>query len=209
MLRLVGLTRQQLKRSLDTVARGDRRFAKALRATGYPEPRRRPRGFATLLRTIVGQQVSVASANAIWAKLEAQLEGDCEAHRLAALSEENLRACGLSRQKQRYARSLAQHVLDGELDVLALPRDDEEAIECLTQVQGIGRWSAEVYLLFAEGRRDVWPAGDLAIQNGLAQLFRLDERPKEKQTRALAEAWSPHRGAMAIWTWHLINNAGL
>jgi DNA-3-methyladenine glycosylase II len=120
-----------------------------------------------------------------------------------------LRACGLSRQKQGYARSLCELVIAGQIDFDALPADDEEAIELLTRIKGIGRWSAEIYLLFAEGRPDIWPAGDLAVQVGLGKLLGLEERPSEKQTRLLAESWRPHRGAAAIFTWHCYNNAAL
>ncbi len=115
---------------------------------------------------------------------------------------DSLRACGLSRQKQGYARSLAELVLSGALPLDKLPKDDEEAIGYLTQVKGIGRWSAEIYLLFAEGRADIWPAGDLAVQEGVKRILQLEHRPAEKETREIAEKWRPHRGAMAIFTWH-------
>jgi DNA-3-methyladenine glycosylase II len=91
----------------------------------------------------------------------------------------------------------------------SLPTDDEAAIADLTRIKGIGRWSAEIYLLFAEGRPDIWPAGDLAVQAGLGKLLDLTERPSEKETRALAEHWRPNRGAMAIFTWHIYNNPAL
>jgi DNA-3-methyladenine glycosylase II len=97
----------------------------------------------------------------------------------------------------------------GSLDFDNLPSDDEEAIAQLTLIKGIGRWSAEIYLLFAEGRPDIWPAGDLAVQAGLGKLLGLEERPSEKATRELAEAWRPHRGAAAIFTWHCYNNPAL
>ena len=98
-------------------------------------------------------------------------------------------------------------ILDGELDVSALPADDEEAIALLTKVKGIGRWSAEIYLLFAEGRPDIWPAGDLAVQEAVGRILKLDARPSEKQVRVLAEHWRPHRGAAAIFSWHCYNMA--
>lgn len=106
-------------------------------------------------------------------------------------------------------RSLCELVVSGGIDFDAMPADDEEAVALLTQIKGIGRWSAEIYLLFAEGRPDIWPAGDLAVQAGLAKLLGLDERPSEKATRAMAEAWRPHRGATAIFTWHCYNNPAL
>ena len=99
--------------------------------------------------------------------------------------------------------------MTGELDLHALPEDDEEAIAQLTKIKGIGRWSAEIYLLFAEGRPDIWPAGDLAVQAGMAKLLGLADRPSEKDARALAEDWRPHRGAAAIFTWHCYNNPAL
>ena len=99
-------------------------------------------------------------------------------------------------------------MLSGELDLDRLPEDDEEAIALLTQIKGIGRWSAEIYLLFAEGRTDVWPAGDLAVQIEIGKLLGLEGKPTEKQLRELGEAWRPHRGAVAVLAWHSYNSAG-
>ena len=144
----------------------------------------------------------------MWTRLEAELGAGCPAAALAARDFDTLRACGLSRQKQGYARSLAGLVLSGELDLASLPADDEAAIAALTRIKGIGRWSTEVYLLFAEGRPDIWPAGDLAVQAGIGHILGLAERPAEQHVRALAEAWRPHRGAAAILTWHHYDASG-
>ncbi|CAD7337886.1 DNA-3-methyladenine glycosylase 2 family protein [Sphingomonadales bacterium 56] len=198
-------TPEQLRDSLDAIAVLEPGFAAALARVGYPLPRVREPGYETLLRTIVGQQVSVAAAAAVWRKLEAELGEGCAPDQLLSRDFDALRACGLSRQKQGYARSLAELVTSGQIDLHALPEDDEEAIALLTQVKGIGRWSAEIYLLFAEGRPDVWPAGDLAVQIEVGRILGLPERPSERQTRALAEAWRPHRGAAAIMAWHHYN----
>jgi DNA-3-methyladenine glycosylase II len=198
----VGLSAEQLKRSLDALASIEPGFAKGLERHGYPEPRLRDRGHVTLLRTIIGQQVSVASANAIWKRLEEAVGSDIDPIVLAAAPDELLRAAGLSRQKISYVKSLGELVASGELDLLALPSEDEDAIAALTRIKGIGRWSAEIYLLFAEGRGDMWPAGDLAVQEEVGQLLGLPQRPSEKMVRSLAEAWRPHRGAAAIFTWH-------
>jgi DNA-3-methyladenine glycosylase II len=198
----MGLAAEKLRGDLDALGRREPRVAAALAKVGYPEPRLRPTGYKTLLRTIVGQQVSVAAASSMWNKLEAELGADFTPGCLLKRDFERLRACGLSRQKQGYARSLCELVEAGELDFDSLPADDEEAIAQLTRIKGIGRWSAEIYLLFAEGRPDIWPAGDLAVQEGVKRLLGLEERPAEKATRALAESWSPQRGAMAIFTWH-------
>ena len=199
----MGLTAEQLKSSLDALAATEPRFADAIAETGYPEPRLSKTGYATLLRTIVGQQVSVAAAASVWDKLEAVLGEGCAPDKLGAQDYEALRACGLSRQKQGYARSLAELVMTGALPLDALPAEDEEAIAYLTKVKGIGRWSAEIYLLFAEGRTDIWPAGDLAVQEGVRRLLKLEARPSEKEIRVIAEKWRPHRGAAAILTWHI------
>jgi DNA-3-methyladenine glycosylase II len=205
----VGLSAEKLREDLDAVAAREPRVAAQLGRIGYPEPRLRPPGYKTLLRTIVGQQVSVAAAASMWGKLEAELGEGFTPACLLKRDFDTLRACGLSRQKQGYARSLCELVEAGELDFDNLPADDEEAIERLTRIKGIGRWSAEIYLLFAEGRPDIWPAGDLAVQEGVKRLLGLDERPAEKATRALAETWSPQRGAMAIFTWHFYANPAL
>ncbi|KQN80582.1 DNA-3-methyladenine glycosylase family protein [Sphingomonas sp. Leaf62] len=198
----MGLSAEQLRSSLDALARIEPAFAAALAHAGYPEPRIRDRGYATLLRTIVGQQVSYKAADAVWAKLEAVLVDATDPARIAATSDEDLRAAGLSRQKTGYARSLAEEVLSGRLDLANLPADDEEAIAQLVRIKGIGRWSAEIYLLFAEGRTDVWPAGDLAVQVEIGRILGLPERPSEKTIRELAEKWRPHRSAATVFAWH-------
>lgn len=198
----MGLTAEQLRESLDALGRLEPAFAAAVARVGYPAPRIRDRGYATLLRTIVGQQVSVKSADAVWRRLDEVIGGAADPARMAPATDEQLRAAGLSRQKAGYARSLADEVLSGRLPLDALPEDDEEAIAALVRVKGIGRWSAEVYLLFAEGRPDVWPAGDLAVQIEVGRILGHDARPSEKLVRTLAEGWRPHRGAAAIFTWH-------
>jgi DNA-3-methyladenine glycosylase II len=198
----MGLSAEQLKACLDALAKIEPAFAAGLKRHGYPSPRIRDRGHQTLLRTIIGQQVSVASANAIWGRMEAAVGAGLDPVVLAATPDEMLRAAGLSRQKISYVKSLAELIASGELDLFGLPADDEEAIAALTRIKGVGRWSAEIYLLFAEGRGDIWPAGDLAVQEEVGQLLGLPERPSEKAVREIAHKWSPHRGAAAIFTWH-------
>lgn len=205
----MGLTKDQLIADIDAVAAREPAIAAAVERVGYPAERIRPTGYRTLLRTIVGQQVSVAAASSMWNKLTAHLGEDTPTAAMLASSFDELRACGLSRQKQGYARSLCELVENGELNLDRLPADDEAAVAELTRIKGIGRWSAEIYLLFAEGRRDIWPAGDLAVQAGIGKILALDEHPSEKETRALAEDWRPHRGAVAILTWHSYNNPAL
>ena len=198
----MGLSADQLRTALDALAATEPALAAALARVGYPEPRIRARGYATLLRTIIGQQVSVKAAASIWAKLEAVVGDLDDPATIARATDEQLREAGLSRQKASYARSLADEVTSGRLDLANLPADDEEAIAALSRIKGIGRWSAEIYLLFAEGRADIWPAGDLAVQIEIGRILGHAERPSEKLTRECAEGWRPHRGAAAILAWH-------
>ena len=202
-------TRSSIRNHVEALAEREPIFARVLERHGMPEPRRSDRGAQTLLRTIVGQQVSVAAARSMWAKLEAAFGSPPELAMLLAASDEELRAAGMSRQKSGYIRSLAELVISGELDLEGLPDDDEEAIALLTKIKGIGRWSAEIYLLFAEGRADVFPAGDLAVMIELGRLMGLPDKPSEKQLRELAEPWRPYRGAAAVLAWHSYNSAVL
>ncbi len=197
----MGLNAADLQAGVDALAAREPAFAAALARCGYPAPRIREPGYATLLRTILGQQVSVFAADAVWRKLAA-LGDPADPATIAQASPEDLRAAGFSRQKAGYARSLADEVTSGRLDLHALPADDEEAIAALVRVKGIGRWSAEIYLLFAEGRADVWPAGDLAVQIEIGRILGHADRPGEKLVRELAEAWRPYRGAAAVFAWH-------
>ncbi len=198
----MGLSAEQLRADLDALAARESGFAAALARVGYPPVRSSERGYATLLRTIIGQQVSVASAQSVWTKLEAALGDLTDPTTIAGVPDETFRSVGFSRQKTGYAKSLADEVTSGRLNLADLPADDEAAISALVRVKGIGRWSAEIYLLFAEGRRDIWPAGDLAVQIEVGRILGLEARPSEALTRELAEPWRPYRGAAAIMTWH-------
>ena len=202
-------TRDSIRKHVAELAAREPAFAAVIERHGLPEPRKSEPGAQTLLRTIVGQQVSVAAARSMWAKLEAAFGAPPDLQLLLAASDEQLRAAGMSRQKSGYIRSLAELVISGELDLNSLPADDEEAITLLTRIKGIGRWSAEIYLLFAEGRADVFPAGDLAVLVEIGRLMGLESKPSEKQLRELAEGWRPYRGAAAILAWHSYNSAVL
>jgi len=172
------------------------RFGAALRLTGPLPLRRRPDGFAALLDAIVSQQVSVAAAEAIGRRLDAA--GLTDPARIAAAPEADLRACGLSRQKIRYARALAE----ARLPYAALrTAPTEEVIATLVAVPGIGRWTAEIYAMFSLGRADVFAPGDLALQEAVRLLFDLPDRPREAALREMAEAWSPWRAVAARLLW--------
>lgn len=202
-------TKESIEAAVNALTSREPAFAGVVAKFGVPEPRRSERGAQTLLRTIVGQQVSVAAARSMWSKLEAAFGSPPDLKLLLAASDEELRAAGMSRQKSGYIRSLAQLVISGELVLDSLPHDNEEAIALLTKIKGIGRWSAEIYLLFAEGRPDVFPAGDLAVMIELGRLLGLPDKPSEKQLRELAEAWRPYRGAAAVLAWHSYNSSVL
>jgi DNA-3-methyladenine glycosylase II len=202
-------TKDSIRTHVEALASREPIFARVIEQHGMPEPRISEPGPTTLLRTIVGQQVSVAAARSMWAKLESAFGSPPDLHALLNATDEDMRAAGMSRQKSGYIRSLAGLVTSGELDLYALPEDDEEAIAHLTRIKGIGRWSAEIYLLFAEGRSDVFPAGDLAVVNELARLMGRKRKLSEKRLRQLAEKWRPYRGAAAVLAWHSYNSAVL
>lgn len=183
-----------LAEGADWLRRTEPRFAPALLA---PLPLRlRPQGFAALLSAIVSQQVSTASAAAIWARLQAA--GMTAPALVAATAEQDLRALGLSRQKARYARALAEGGIDFDA-LAALPT--AQVVARLTQVPGIGVWTAEIYAMFSLGRADVFAPGDLALQESARLLFDLPARPPECALRDTAAAWSPWRAvaARALW----------
>ena len=178
------------------LAEHDPRFAQALALTGPLPLRLRADGFAELLSAIVSQQVSVASARAIWARMIAG--GLDRPENILKASEDDLRAVGLSRQKIRYAYALAGAGID--YDALRTSTTDE-VINILTQVPGIGIWTAEIYAMFSLGRADVFAPGDLALQESARVLFDLPDRPKEKAFRQMAESWAPWRSVAARLLW--------
>ncbi|MBL8563834.1 MAG: DNA-3-methyladenine glycosylase 2 family protein [Gemmobacter sp.] len=181
---------------MEWLARHDNRFAQAYALTGELPLRRRPEGFAELLGAIVSQQVSVASARAIWGRMQAA--GFVTPEAVAAAEDEALRACGLSRPKLRYARALA--VAGVDFDALR-GLEDERIIAQLVELPGIGRWTAEIYAMFALGRADVFAHNDLALQEASRLLFSLEKRPNEREMRSLAAAWSPWRAVAARLLW--------
>jgi DNA-3-methyladenine glycosylase II len=191
-----------LTQGLDVLCDLDPVFAAARGRMGEPALRRWDPGFPTLFDIVLGQQVSTASARAIRAKVVAALD-PFTPEALVAATPEELRACGLSRQKIAYSKDLAERVVDGRCRLEILPElGDEEAIAELVQIKGIGRWTAEIYLLFALGRADSWPAADLALASAFHHMHDLPERPNEKHLRHLAEKWRPWRGAAAHFLWH-------
>ncbi len=182
----------------------DPRFAILLAETGPLPLRRGPDGFGALLDAILGQQVSTASAKALWARME--VAGLVTEQAVAAASEDDLRACGLSRQKIRYAHALARARLD--YDALR-SAPNEDVVATLTALPGIGRWTAEVYAIISLGRADVFAPGDLALQEAARLLFDLPERPGERLLRDMAEDWRPWRAvaARALWAYYRVKKS--
>ena len=198
-----------LRSALEALAARDRDLARAYAACGLPPHRAIEPGFSGLLRIIVGQQVSTASAAAILRRL-ADLPDAERPEGFLALSEAQLKAAGFSRRKVAYGRALAAAVAEGQLDVAALAAAEDDAVQAaLTALPGIGRWTAEVYLLFALRRPDVWPAGDLAVVKALAAVKNLPSRPDEATARQIAAPWRPHRSAAARLLWHYYRHQGL
>ena len=172
------------------------RMAHACDLVGEVPLRRREDGFAALMGAIVSQQVSVAAARAIWSRLEEA--GLTAPQAIAAADEDGLRAAGLSRQKARYVRALAE----ADLDYAALrTAPTDEVVTTLTKVPGIGVWTAEIYAMFSLGRADVFAPGDLAMQESARILYDLPERPKPRAFREMAQAWSPWRAVAARLLW--------
>jgi DNA-3-methyladenine glycosylase II len=204
------LDETRLRQALTSLAEVDPDIAEAMSRIGCPAPRTREPGFATLLRIVTAQQLSTRAAAAIWGRLEQALGGRVTADGFLGLDEAALRAVGFSLRKAVYGRELAAATLDGTLAVETLGGlEDEEVIARITALRGFGRWSAEIYLLFALGRVDSFPADDLALQVGAQRLKRLEERPTGKALRVIAEGWQPYRGAAAIFLWHYYGAATL
>jgi DNA-3-methyladenine glycosylase II len=196
------VTEETLPEALAALAALDPDMDRAIAEAGPPPLRYRPPGFATLLRIIVAQQVSLASAQAIADRLAAACD-PMTPERFLRLTDDDLRLTGLSRPKQRYARSLAAEIASGGIDLARIAAlDDEAAIAELTRAKGIGRWSAEVYLLFSLGRPDVFPVDDVGLMIGAQKVKRLDARPDRRALAGLAEGWRPYRAVAARMLWH-------
>ncbi len=188
--------------ALNKLARLDPDLGRIEREAGKLPWRVRQAGFAGLLNAIVGQQISNQAAAAIWGRC-CKLDNCLTPEGFLALDEACLRAAGLSRPKIGHARAVAEAFRDGTLATEALAAmSDEEAVRCISSVRGLGVWSAEIYLLFALQRRDVFPAGDLALQAAAAHLKGLEERPNAAALRAMAEPWQPYRALAARLLWH-------
>jgi DNA-3-methyladenine glycosylase II len=163
--------------------------------------------FSALVRAITGQQLSTKAAATIYARLAALMPGGVTPESLSALSDEQFRAVGMSRQKSAYFRDLSEKVLSGALPLDSLESmSDDEVIAALTQVKGIGRWSAEMFLMFRLHRPDVLPVGDLGIVNAVKNVYRLRKKPDAERIRKIGEAWRPYRSVASWYLWRSLDN---
>lgn len=179
----------------------DPRLAAVAERAGSFEPRHSPGGFAGLARIVTGQQVSTQSADAIWGRF-AQLEGALEPAGYLLLSEETVRGAGQSGAKYRTIRAIAEAVAAGEFDFAPLATlPAREAIARLTNLKGIGPWTAEIYLMFSAQHPDIFPAGDVALQRAVGWAFDMPQSPLVKDLTNLAQSWSPHRSTAALLFW--------
>ncbi|HET9526088.1 MAG TPA: hypothetical protein VFO99_07980 [Pyrinomonadaceae bacterium] len=195
------LTAKTLVRAAHELAARDEMLAWILATYGAPPMWRRPAGFSTLVHIILEQQVSLKSAKAMLIRLQSAID-PFSPERFVELGETHLRSLGVTRQKSAYLVHLSNSILNGELSIAGLSRvSDDEVRTKLTRIKGIGSWSADVYLLMAMRRGDIWPAGDLALAVAAQNLLRLEKRPTPDELEAIAEKWRPYRAVAARMLW--------
>jgi DNA-3-methyladenine glycosylase II len=196
------LNRFTLQKGVRELAKRDEDFARIVSAYGPPPLWEREQGFHTLIHIILEQQVSLASAKAAYNRLEEALY-PVKPENFLELSDEKLKQIGFSRQKTKYGRELATAIIHGNLDLPGLDElEDEEAKERLIQIKGIGAWTANIYLLMALGRPDIWPKGDLALEVAIQRLKGWSRRPTPEELRKMSDEWQPWRAVAARLLWH-------
>ena len=196
------LTTETLAEGVAELARRDPHIAAVVARHGAPPLWDRPQGFQTLAQIILEQQVSLSAGRAAYLRLE-RLAGAVTAEKVASLTEAELRSAGLTRQKSSYIRGLAQVIVAGDFDPQALAElDDASARASLIGLRGVGRWTADIYLLMALGRADIWPSGDLALVAAIREVKRLRVLPSAERVERITRAWSPWRAVAARVLWH-------
>ena len=177
-------------------------IARAHTLVGTPSPRNRDGGFETLFRIIIDQKISVQAGKAIWKRVESGLI-ECKPRKVLEVGEAKLKSYGLSRPKAHCLILLAESILNETLDLKALETCDNDIVRGqLMAIKGIGRWTAEIYLMFALNRPDVWPSGDLALAEAVKCLLKLENRPSPNELEVIADRWRPERTAAAVFLWH-------
>ncbi len=201
------MDRRVIKKGMEALAELDRDVARAAKQVGMPAPRLRPAGFETMFASILSQQISTEAARAIRGRVVALME-DVSPESLLKVDPEALRGAGMSYRKIEYARGLAEAIVQGELDLEGMRKQsDDEVIAAITAMRGFGLWSAEIYLMFSLRRRDIFPAGDLALRSSLAKLKSVDEKLTPKQAREMVEHWAPWRSVGSLFLWHYYRGA--
>jgi len=206
---LRSLTRERLAKAAQCLAGRDADLAKILRRHGPPPMWARKPGFATLVRIILEQQVSLASARSVFKRLAAGVD-QFTARRFVEAGESHFRSLGITRQKAAYCVHLARAIAERQLNLAAVARmKDPDARAALTRIKGIGPWTADIYLLMALRRPDVWPSSDLALMTAVGRLKRLSKRPTPSAVAAIAESWKPFRAVAArmLWQYYLAGGA--
>ncbi len=199
----VRLTNATLRAAVGELCARDVSLSRLVAQYGEPPLWERPEGFVTLVRVIFEQQVSLESAATLFTRLDASVAGGMQPQPILTVGVHGLRALGVTRQKAAYLVALAEHVTDGRLDLQALSTlPDDDVLVALQRVPGIGPWTAQVYLLFALGRLDAWPPGDLALHKALQHAHELTRAPSSREAAQMAEAWSPWRAVAARILWH-------
>jgi DNA-3-methyladenine glycosylase II len=204
------LTDAHIRRALDALAADHAVVRQAIAQVGYPPSRRREHSFESLARIVVGQQLSTKAAATIAQRVDETVGGELLPETLLATAPDKLRAAGLSRQKIGYLQSLAEAVISDALPIETLPQlTDDEVEAAITAVRGFGRWSAHMYMMFALGRPDIWPSGDLAVRVGFGRIIGCKDRPDEKKVINEGSAFSPYRSALALLCWKFYSEAPL
>ncbi len=204
------LTDAHIRRALDALARNHIAVEQALAKVGYPPSRQRDHSFDSLARIVIGQQLSTKAAATIAGRVNDAVGGELNPDALLGTLPEALSGAGLSRQKIGYLQSLAETVLSGGLPLSTLPTlSDDEVEAAITSVRGFGRWSAHMYMMFALGRPDIWPSGDLAVRVGFGRIMGWADRPDEKIVIAEGGVFAPYRSALALLCWRFYSEAPL
>ena len=201
------LKKDDLKTYLTKLSKKRTEIRIALKEVGYPKCRRKPITFESLANIVIGQQVSTSAALSISTKLKKLCRAKLDAENFLKASTESLKTAGLSVQKRRYLRELAQATMTDRLSISGLQKlSDEKVFDKITSIIGFGPWSAQMFLIFSLGRIDVWPAGDLGVRSGIGKICSLSYRPSEKEAAVLGERYNPYRSSVALLAWHYINN---
>jgi len=201
------MDKRVIKKGMEALVMIDEDVANAVEQVGYPAPRLRPIGFEAMFAAILSQQISTDAARAIRERVIALMD-DVSAKSLLKVDPEALRSAGMSYRKIEYARGLAEAIVEGRLDLQGMrEQTDDEVISAITALRGFGLWSAEIYLMFSLRRRDVFPAGDLALRSSLGILKDLEGKLTPKQARELVEHWSPWRSVGSLFLWRYYRGA--